>query len=188
MQVSTRFYHRPMGMSENHCRDIVAQRSGGQCEAAIDHVCTRTASSMHHRRKAGRVWAPSNVLHLCGSGTTGCHGWIEAHPEAAHALGLWLWNHEDPATWSVKMRCEAVSILRAPYVAVLSLPRSKRIFWWAVASGNGDRMLEMRRDRVEVYQPMTGRDEMENVVYLKMSDAHELAERPYWAPHLVARD
>jgi hypothetical protein len=108
MQVSTRFYHRPMGMSENHCRDIVAQRSGGQCEAAIDHVCTRTASSMHHRRKAGRVWAPSNVLHLCGSGTTGCHGWIEAHPEAAHALGLWLWNHEDPATWSVKMRWESM--------------------------------------------------------------------------------
>jgi hypothetical protein len=95
-----------MGMSENHCRDIVAQRSGGRCEAVIDYVCVGLGESMHHRRKALRVWEPSNVLHVCGSGTTGCHGWIEAHPKEAHNLGLWLWEYEDPHDWSAKMRWE----------------------------------------------------------------------------------
>ncbi|HEY5785857.1 MAG TPA: hypothetical protein VIT65_13870 [Microlunatus sp.] len=95
-----------MEMTENHCRDIVAQRSGGRCEAVIDYVCTGIAESMHHRRKHGRVWKPSNVIHVCGSGTTGCHGWIEAHPEKAHSLGLWLWDYEDPDAESIKMRWE----------------------------------------------------------------------------------
>lgn len=30
---------------------------------------------------------PSNLLTLCGSGTTGCHGWVEGHPEWAKAQG-----------------------------------------------------------------------------------------------------
>jgi len=30
---------------------------------------------------------PSNLLTLCGSGTTGCHGWVEHHPKAAQAHG-----------------------------------------------------------------------------------------------------
>lgn len=31
--------------------------------------------------------APANLLTLCGSGTTGCHGWVEHHPEWAKAHG-----------------------------------------------------------------------------------------------------
>jgi hypothetical protein len=32
---------------------------------------------------------PSNVVTLCGTGTTGCHGWVEAHREQATEQG-WL--------------------------------------------------------------------------------------------------
>lgn len=31
---------------------------------------------------------PANLVALCGSGTTGCHGWVESHRDAARALGL----------------------------------------------------------------------------------------------------
>jgi hypothetical protein len=33
---------------------------------------------MHHRRfrSQGGPWTPSNILHLCGDGTRGCHGRI----------------------------------------------------------------------------------------------------------------
>jgi hypothetical protein len=152
-------------------------------------------------KKMEQAWGPCIITQtgkysnarIDGQAFTGRTNWaileIKSRPTLTYEQ-LMAYPDQDALFTESKIEggIEAVSILRAPYVAVLSLPRSKRIFWWAVASGNGDRMLEMRRDRVEVYQPMTGRDEMENVVYLKMSDAHELAERPYWAPHLVARD
>lgn len=82
-------------MNETACRRIVAARSNGACE-----VCDRArATNMHHRRKAGRVWTPSNVLHVCGMGNAaGCHGHIETNPAAAKEMGWWLEPHQDPAT------------------------------------------------------------------------------------------
>lgn len=85
-------------------RAIVAERAGGRCEAAIENVCIVRPGSMHHRFKPGRLWNPSNLLHLCGDGTTGCHGYIEAHPKWANQEGLWLRAGEDPRTSSVHMR------------------------------------------------------------------------------------
>jgi hypothetical protein len=35
---------------------------------------------------------PANGILLCGSGTTGCHGWVEAHGRAAEACG-WRLEH-----------------------------------------------------------------------------------------------
>lgn len=45
--------------------------------------------SRHHRqgRRLGDHGAANLVL-LCGSGTTGCHGWAHANPRAARELGL----------------------------------------------------------------------------------------------------
>lgn len=80
-------------MNEQACRVIVYQRSQGRCE-----VCGRPAESVHHRNKQGRVWTPDNTLHLCGDGTRFCHGWLEAHPDYAIALGLWVPRAIDPAT------------------------------------------------------------------------------------------
>jgi hypothetical protein len=89
---------------EARARAIVAERSAGICEAAIPGVCLGRATNVHHRNKAGRVWAPSNLLHLCGSGTTGCHGHIEANPAWAMEQGLWLEHSDDPRAVSVHMR------------------------------------------------------------------------------------
>lgn len=36
---------------------------------------------------------PSNLLTLCGSGTTGCHGWVEHHPTWAKAHGWSISQH-----------------------------------------------------------------------------------------------
>ena len=53
--------------------------------------------SVHHRtpRARGgtkRPWidAPANLIMLDGSGTTGCHGWVESHRDHALADGLLL--------------------------------------------------------------------------------------------------
>ena len=46
--------------------------------------------SIHHRilgnRKDRRA---SNLITLCGSGTTGCHGWVHSHPAEAKLRG-WI--------------------------------------------------------------------------------------------------
>ena len=43
---------------------------------------------------------PCNGINLCGSGTTGCHGWVHSHPFEARAMG-WIVSryavpHETP--------------------------------------------------------------------------------------------
>lgn len=75
--------------AEKHGKDVVRARSGGLCEACG----MRRAESVHHRknRSQGGTWDPSNLMHLCGDGTRGCHGWIGDFPDRARDLG-----------WSVK--------------------------------------------------------------------------------------
>lgn len=33
---------------------------------------------------------------ICGSGTTGCHGWVHAHPNRAYQLGYLVSMSDDP--------------------------------------------------------------------------------------------
>ena len=57
------------------------------------------ATNWAHRvaRGQGGAWCPSNGLHLCGSGTTGCHGWSHLHPTEAKARGWIVEPWRDPA-------------------------------------------------------------------------------------------
>jgi hypothetical protein len=64
--------------------------------------------SLHHRRPRGmggtrdvRINFPSNLLTLCGSGTTGCHGHVESHRFDAIAEGYLLTNVADAASTPV---------------------------------------------------------------------------------------
>lgn len=68
---------------------VVKERSKGICECCGNSLGT----NMHHRknRSQGGLWSPDNLLHLCGSGTAGCHGYITEHPAESYAHG-----------WSVK--------------------------------------------------------------------------------------
>jgi hypothetical protein len=54
---------------------------------------------MHHRKKRGQggLWTPQNIVAVCGDGVRGCHGWIEANPDAAAATGWHVRPWLDPA-------------------------------------------------------------------------------------------
>ena len=87
--------------AERQAREVVRDRSGGVCE-----VCgARRASNWHHRlnRSQGGLWCPTNGLDLCGSGTTGCHGWITEHPALSRPRGWIVQPHQDPATVPVDL-------------------------------------------------------------------------------------
>lgn len=85
-------------MSESTCRTIVSERSGGLCEVRFEGICRGVAESKHHRRKEsqGGKWAASNIVDVCGHGTIGCHGHIEANPVQAKKRGLWLYSGQHP--------------------------------------------------------------------------------------------
>lgn len=40
--------------------------------------------------------SPAALILLCGSATTGCHGWVETHPAAAHENGWAIRQSDDP--------------------------------------------------------------------------------------------
>src|ERR1700760_2206091 len=45
---------------------------------------------------------PSNLITLCGTGTKGCRGWVEAHPVEARESGWRLARGANPATMPVR--------------------------------------------------------------------------------------
>ncbi len=76
-------------------RDELHQRSGSMCE-----LCALArATNWHHRknRSQGGQHVLSNALHLCGSGTTGCHGMVTESPERAYERGWSVRSGFDPA-------------------------------------------------------------------------------------------
>ena len=83
---------RSTGPSEA-TRKGVLNRDGYLCQR-----CGRTVglgANMQHRRARGAggrggesgINFPENLISLCGSGTTGCHGIITHHPEMARRCG-----------------------------------------------------------------------------------------------------
>ena len=86
-------------------RRLLEKRSGGICE-----LCrSARATNVHHRLPRGMGGTTRNIhtaewlLHLCGSGTTGCHGMIERDRERAYSNGWLLRQHEDAASTHVRI-------------------------------------------------------------------------------------
>lgn len=78
-------------------RLIVIQRAGYLCEKCLGPLGTLEGMSVHHRRPRGMggtkrpgINEAENLLALCGSGTTGCHGRIEANRAESYSRGLLL--------------------------------------------------------------------------------------------------
>lgn len=78
-------------------RAAIYQAGEGRCIG-----CGRADVTAQHRRRRGMggsrdplISTPANGVPLCGSGTTGCHGWTERHPIEAKRLGWALEVHED---------------------------------------------------------------------------------------------
>jgi hypothetical protein len=107
-------------ISETRCRAIVKGRCEDydghlQCEVRINGVCLGTGTNYQHRKNRSQCskaerWMPSNGLYVCGSGTTGCHGYIHAHPTESYEWG-----------WSVK---QANDPRLVPVLALLHHPQS----------------------------------------------------------------
>ena len=77
-------------------RLLVMSRSAFHCERCGKRLGEGEHVSVHHRTPRGmggshdeRLNLMSNLMALCGSGTTGCHGWIEHNREEARQNG-WL--------------------------------------------------------------------------------------------------
>lgn len=98
-------------MSESAARKLLYQRSERVCE----RCGMRRASNAHHRRSAGRVWTPENLLDLDGSGTTGCHGWVEHNPTTSAQFG-----------WSVESWADATTV-----------PYRRFDGWWVLLDDRG---------------------------------------------------
>lgn len=84
-----------MGEFEDSKR-IALERQGWHCMRCgtnIHDPARWPGRSGHHRqlrRTADPQWrnSPENIIELCGSGTTGCHGWVHQHVAEAERLGL----------------------------------------------------------------------------------------------------
>ena len=76
-------------------------RSGGECEVQVPGICLGKATNRHHRIKRGNASCTNdldNLIHLCGSGTTGCHGWVHANKQGdVYEHGWLLRSWDDPA-------------------------------------------------------------------------------------------
>ena len=64
-----------------------------RCGTNIHDPSRWPGRSGHHRqlRRAADPdvrHSPANIVILCGSGTTGCHGWVHQHVAEAERLGL----------------------------------------------------------------------------------------------------
>jgi hypothetical protein len=77
-------------MSEPVHENPIHKRDGWRCCVHGDQ-----AQTVHHRNHDHSDDRPSNRISTCGSGTTGAHGWVEAHPAEAGLAG------EDGPGWTV---------------------------------------------------------------------------------------
>lgn len=89
---------RPLKVSDE-TRFTVLGRNGYKCEKCGDDFLWGV--SVHHRRprmmggsKNELLHLPANLIALCGSGTTGCHGWVESNRDKARELGYLIMKVE----------------------------------------------------------------------------------------------
>lgn len=78
--------------SADRIAEIRAKKCVGGCR-----LCGKHPASAHHLipRSLGGIWTESNIVGLCGDGTTGCHGLVEARNRAAcHLLRSLLTDAE----------------------------------------------------------------------------------------------
>jgi hypothetical protein len=89
-------------------RQLVLARAGERCE--VCGVDLPVLYSIHHRRprrmggtRRPDTNQPQNLMAVCGSGVTGCHGRIESDRAWAVTRGYLLPDTADPATVPVRL-------------------------------------------------------------------------------------
>lgn len=86
---------RSLGVSKSTRLEVLT-RAKYRCEKCGVSLSETFYYSLHHRTPRGmggsrevRLNLPSNLVAICGSGTTGCHGWIESNRSVSEDEG-WL--------------------------------------------------------------------------------------------------
>lgn len=86
--------------------EAILERAQYSCEACGIQLGDRRGEdwSVQHRRPRGMggtrwrgINLPSNLMILCGSATTGCHGFAESNRFSALAAGWLVESRKDPA-------------------------------------------------------------------------------------------
>jgi len=98
---------RSLGVSKG-TREQVLNRANHRCEKCGILLVTAQFYSLHHRTPRGmggtrnaRLNLASNLVAICGSGTTGCHGWIESNRSVAEDSGWLVSRYQEPAEVAV---------------------------------------------------------------------------------------
>ena len=98
-----------MGEFEESKR-IALERQGWHClRCGVNiHDPSRWPGRSGHHRQLRRAadpdvrHSPANIVELCGSGDTGCHGWVHRHVAEAERLGLIVPFGMDPLAIPVR--------------------------------------------------------------------------------------
>ena len=79
-------------------RSLVEARDGNRC-VKCGQLVARDEDSIHHRIPRGRGGTNDveNLILLCGTGTTGHHGWVEKNRAVSYKLGYLVETGIDPA-------------------------------------------------------------------------------------------
>jgi hypothetical protein len=91
---------QPTAREENEAYELATLRDGNTCVR-----CRRgTDVTRDHRkgRGVGGKTVVENLQLLCGTGTTGCHGWKTTHPAEAIEDGYTVPGWADPAEYPGK--------------------------------------------------------------------------------------
>ena len=88
-------------------RALVLERDDHACARCGVNIVGRVAS-IHHRvrRSQGGRNTPENLVTLCGSGVTECHGWVHQNITQAKVFGWLLDGTADPALEGVTYASE----------------------------------------------------------------------------------
>ena len=104
-------------------REMVLGRANHRCERCGTLLGMNMFYSIHHRIPRGmggsdrqELNLASNLLALCGSGTTGCHGWIESNRSTSYEDGWLCYRNDDPRTIMVKISTSHAMSDRFQYV------------------------------------------------------------------------
>lgn len=98
-------------------RIAAGRRQGYTCLICEGNLLTSVPHSFHHRlmRSHGHGYAglhlPGNLILLCGTGTTGCHGHVHAHPKEAYERGWLVHPWEDPLEKPVWSKAHGMILL-----------------------------------------------------------------------------
>lgn len=91
---------RPSKADERDAYELVTLRDSDTCQR-----CRRAQGTNRDHRKnrsQGGWTVASNLQLLCGTGTTGCHGWATQHPADAVTDGWAVPGWADPAEWPAR--------------------------------------------------------------------------------------